>query len=162
MRIFRSACPPMPNRPFDYFFLDDYFAGLYRSETTFGQLFSLFALLAIILSCVGMLGFTAYELSLRRREVGIRKILGASVPSILWLLFSDLLRPILLAFLIGVPLAAMLMRSWLDHYAYRIHPGASIFLSTAGVLLMIVLATIAYHTSRSALVSPLRASSGKL
>ncbi len=146
----------MPNRPFDYFFLDDYFAALYRSETSFGRLFGLFAMLAIALSCVGMLGFTAYELSLRHKEIGIRKVLGASVPSILRLLFTDLLRPILLALLIGIPLAGMVMRSWLDHYAYRIHPGAGIFLSTGGLLLVIVLMTIAWHATRSALLSPLR------
>jgi putative ABC transport system permease protein len=152
----KSYAAAVPNRPFDYFFLDDYFAGLYGSETAFGRLFSIFAMLAIVLSCVGMLGFTAYELSLRRREIGIRKLLGASVPSILRLLFTDLLRPVFLALLIGAPLAGMLMRSWLDRYAYRIHPGAGIFLSTGGLVLVIVLATIACHATRSALLSPLR------
>ncbi|HEX9503487.1 MAG TPA: ABC transporter permease [Patescibacteria group bacterium] len=152
----KSYAAAMPNRPFDYFFLDDYFARLYDSEAAFGRLFGIFAIFAIILSCVGMLGFTAYELSQRHKEIGIRKLLGASVPSILRLLFTDLLRPILLALLIGAPLAGMLMRSWLDHYAYRIHPGAGIFLYTGSVLLVIVLATIAYHATRSALLSPLR------
>jgi putative ABC transport system permease protein len=152
----KSFATAMPNRPFDYFFLDDYFAGLYGSQTAFGRLFGIFAILAIVLSCVGMLGFTAYELSLRDKEIGIRKLLGASVFSILRLLFTDLLRPILLALLIGAPLAGMLTGSWLDHYAYRIHPGVGIFLSTGGLLLVIVLATIAHHATRSALLSPLR------
>lgn len=152
----KSYAAAMPNRPFDYFFLDDYFGNLYDSETSFGRLFGIFAMLAIVLSCIGILGFTAYELSLRHKEIGIRKLLGASVPSILRLLFTDLLRPILLALLIGAPLAGMLIGSWLDHYAYRIHPGAGIFFSTGGLLLVIVLATIAHHATRSALLSPLR------
>jgi putative ABC transport system permease protein len=144
----------MPNRPFDYFFLDDYFASLYRSEAAFGRIFGIFATLAIVLSCIGMLGFAAYDLTRRQKEIGIRKLLGASVRSILGLLCADFLRPILLALLIGAPLAWLFMQSWLDHYAYRIHPGALLFLFTGGLLMASVLGTVAYLTIRSARMSP--------
>jgi putative ABC transport system permease protein len=145
----------MPYRPFEYFFLDDYFAGLYRSEATFGRLFGIFALIAIVLSCIGMLGFAAYDLARRQKEIGIRKLLGASAPSILLLLLTDFLRPIILALLAGAPLAWMFMQSWLDHYAYRIHPSVTLFLFSGGILLAGVLLTIGYHAIRSALLSPL-------
>lgn len=146
----------IPYRPFDYFFLDDYFAGLYRSETTFGRIFGIFALLAIILACIGMLGFTAYDLGLRQKEIGIRKLLGAPVRSILWLLLAGLLRPIVLALLLGTPLAWIFMRSWLDHYAYRIYPGVTLFLFTGGLIIVTVLWITAYHVIRSALLTPLK------
>jgi putative ABC transport system permease protein len=152
----RQYAAAMPYRPFDYYFLDDYFANLYRSETAFGRIFGIFALLAIILSGIGMLGFTAYDLALRQKGIGIRKLLGASVRSILWLLFADLLRPIVLALLLGAPLGWIFMQSWLDHYAYRIHPGAALFLFTGSLLMGTVLCTIAYHAIRSAFLAPLK------
>jgi putative ABC transport system permease protein len=146
----------MPYRPFDYFFADDYFANLYHSEAVFGRIFGIFALLAIVLSCIGMLGFAAYDLTLRQKEIGIRKLLGASVPSILRLLFSDFLRPILLALLVGAPLAWVLIQAWLHHYAYRIHPGAGLFLFSAGILVASVIGTISHHAILCALRSPLK------
>jgi putative ABC transport system permease protein len=146
----------MPYRPFEYFFADEYFANLYHSETVFGRVFGLFALLAVVLSCIGMLGFAAYDLTLRQKEIGIRKLLGASVPSILRLLFADFLRPILLALLLGAPLAWMLIQLWLRQYAYRIHPDAGLFLFTAGILVASVTGTISYHATICALRSPLK------
>ena len=110
----------IPNRPFSYFFLDEYFDRQYRSETRFGNLFLYFAILAIFISCLGLLGLASYSTFQRTREIGIRKVMGASVTGIVHLLSKEFLLLLLVAFVIASPLAWWVMSSWLRDFSYRI------------------------------------------
>ena len=110
----------IPNRPFNYFFLDDFFDRQYRSEVRFGKLFLNFALLAIFISCLGLLGLASYSTMQRTREIGIRKVMGASVAGIVNLLSMDFLLLVLVSFVIAAPVAWFGMHSWLKDFAYRI------------------------------------------
>src|SRR5690606_18125280 len=110
----------IPNQPYSYYFLDEFFDRQYKSEEKFGTLFLNFSLLAIFISCLGLLGLASYSTMQRTKEIGIRKVLGASVPNILNLLSIDFLKLVLISFLVAVPVAAYFMHKWLDDFAYKI------------------------------------------
>src|SRR6185312_15186918 len=110
----------VPNRPFEYRFLDDIFDEQYRSESRFGRLFVNFAVLAIFISCLGLLGLASYNTLQRTREIGVRKILGATPVAIIRLLSMEFLRLVGIAFLIAAPAALLVMHRWLAGFAYRV------------------------------------------
>jgi putative ABC transport system permease protein len=143
-----------PGNPFHYFFLDDLFDAQYRNDQRFGQLFSLFAGLAILVGCLGLLGLSAFAVQRRFKEIGIRKVLGASALQILFLLNKDFLRLILLAILVASPLMGYLMFRWLQGFAYRIDMGWEIFGGAALIVLLIALITTSFQTIKAALVNP--------
>ncbi|GAB5472846.1 MAG: ABC transporter permease [Maribacter sp.] len=143
-----------PKKPFEYYFLDEYFDRQYRSEVRFGNLIFNFSLLAIIISCFGLFGLTAYSAVQRRKEIGIRKVIGASVIDIVRLLSKDFLRLIGIAFLIASPLAWLAMDSWLTSFAYRIEIKWWVF-GFAGVsAFSITLLTVGFHALKAAFVEP--------
>src|SRR5579862_5436759 len=109
----------IPNRPFSYYFLDEFFDRQYRSEDRFGKLFLNFAILAIFISCLGLLGLASYSTMQRTKEIGIRKVLGASVGNIVNLLSKDFLILVIISFVIAAPLAYYFMNKWLLGFAYR-------------------------------------------
>lgn len=143
-----------PADPFNYYFLDELFDGQYKADRQFGKLFGLFSLLAICIACFGLLGLSAYNVLQRNKEIGIRKILGASVQSILFLLSKDFLRLVLFAFLLATPLTWWIMHNWLQDFAYRINiPWWSFAL--AGLLsLFIALCTICFQALKAAVSNP--------
>lgn len=145
-----------PQNPFDYFFLDDHIAAQYRSDQQFGQTFSLFAGLAIFVSCLGLLGLASFVTSQRTKEIGIRKIIGAPVPSILMLLTRDFLRPILLAFLLATPLTWYVLGKWLDNYAFRISLTPWLFIGPLLLILLVALFTITTQTLQAATSNPVK------
>ena len=109
-----------PESPFSYFFLDELFNEQYKSDEMFGKVFGLFSFLAILIACFGLLGLSAYNVLQRTKEIGVRKVLGASVPHILYLLSKDFLMLIAIAFLVAVPVTWWAMNNWLNDFAYRI------------------------------------------
>ncbi len=111
----------IPNKPFSYFFLDEFFNKQYRSDERFGKLFLNFAVLAIFISCLGLLGLSSYSTIQRTKEIGIRKVLGASVSNIVNLLLKDFLRLVFISFCIAAPIAWYFMHRWLLDFAYRIN-----------------------------------------
>lgn len=145
-----------PNNPFDYFFLDDQIAEQYKADRQFGQTFSLFAGLAIFVSCLGLLGLASFVTSQRTKEIGIRKIVGAPVPSILVLLTRDFLRPILLAFLLATPITWYVLEAWLNNYAFRISLTPWLFIGPIALILTVALLTITTQTLRAATASPVK------
>ena len=145
-----------PNNPFDYFFLDDHIAEQYKADNQFGQTFSLFAGLAIFVSCLGLLGLASFVTTQRTKEIGIRKIIGAPVPSILMLLTRDFLRPILLAFLLATPLTWFVLEKWLNNYAFRISLTPWLFIGPFFLILFVALFTITSQTLRAATASPVK------
>jgi putative ABC transport system permease protein len=145
-----------PNNPFEYFYLEDHYAAQYKSDRQFGQTFSLFAGLAIFVSCLGLLGLASFVTSQRTKEIGIRKISGAGVGNILTLLTKDFMRPILLSFVIATPLTGFVLEKWLDNYAFRISLNAWLFIGPILLILVIALLTITTQTLRAANANPVR------
>ena len=145
-----------PTQPFRYAFLDQDFAALYRAEHITGRIFSGFALLAVLIACFGLFGLAAFTATQRTKEIGIRKVLGATVPGIVLLLSREFLKLVGIAFVIAVPVAYFLMRQWLDNFAYRVDIGVGVFLFTGGLALLIALATVSYQAIKAALADPVQ------
>jgi hypothetical protein len=140
--------------PFDYRFLDEAFDSRYRGIERLGNLATTFTLLAIFIACMGLYGLSSFTTSQRTREIGIRKVLGASVPGIVMMLSKELTRCVLLANLIAWPAAYLAMRSWLADFAYRIDIEILLFIQAAVLALVIALLTVGYQTVRAALANP--------
>jgi putative ABC transport system permease protein len=143
-----------PHRSFEFSFMDSDFDGLYRAEQRMGQLSILFSSLAIVIACLGLFGLAAYAAEQRTNEIGIRKILGASVPSIIGLLSRDFGRLIALAILISTPLAWLGMNKWLQNFAYHTTITPWTFVLAAIIVLLIAAATTIYQSVRAALANP--------
>lgn len=146
----------LPNAPFNYYFLDEFFDRQYRTEERFGNLFLSFAALAILISCLGLLGLAAYSTLQRRREIGIRKVLGSSISGVVNLLSLDFLKLVGIAFLIATPLAWFFMNSWLEDFAYRIDIQWWMFALAGGCALLIALLTVSFHAVKAAIVNPVK------
>ncbi|TKK68261.1 FtsX-like permease family protein [Ilyomonas limi] len=145
-----------PKDPFNYFFLDESFGQQYKADMLFGKVFGSFAFLAILIACFGLLGLSAYNVLQRTKEIGIRKVLGASVQSIMVLLSQDFLKLVLISLLLAVPIGWYVMNNWLQDYAYRINISWWIFL-TAGLLsLFIALLTIGFQVLKAAVDNPVK------
>lgn len=135
-----------PESPFASFFLDDYFNIQYLPDQRLGKVFLLFAVLAIIIACLGIWGLSTFTLRIRVREVAIRKILGAPVQSLLQLLMVDYVRIAALAALLTLPVIYMFSKLWLDNFAFHFQPSLLLFLAPSVFILFISLATIFLHT----------------
>ena len=143
-----------PTRPFQYRFLDDAFAAQYQSEERFGQIFGLFAALAILIACLGLFGLAAYTAVQRTKEIGIRKVVGATVPQIVVLLSTDFAKLVLIGFAMGVPIAWLSMQSWLNGFAYRMTPSIVLFGAIGLAVLVTALLTVALQALRTASADP--------
>ena len=143
-----------PTIPFSYDFLDDSFNHLYRSEEREGTLFYSLAAIAILISCLGLFALAAYATHLRFREIGIRKVLGASVSGIIALLAKDFIRLVLLGVVIAVPVAGYAMKQWLAGFAYRTDFHWTVFLVAAVVTIGIALLTISLQSVKAAMANP--------
>jgi putative ABC transport system permease protein len=144
----------IPNRPFEYNFLDQQFDQKYRSDEKFGNLFFNFAVLAIFISCLGLLGLASYSTIQRTREIGVRKVLGASVSNIVNLLSLDFIKLVLIAFVIAVPVGMIAMNKWLQDFAYHIHISWWVFAIAGMSALVIAFATISVQAIRAAVSNP--------
>src|SRR5688572_8236772 len=142
--------------PFEYFFLDEYFDRQYESERKFEKLFVSFAVLAIIIGCLGLFGLSAYTASQRVKEIGIRKVLGASVPDITKMLSKDFIRLILIAIVIASPIAWWAMNKWLEDFAYRVNISWWIFVAAGALALMIAMLTVSFQAIKAAIANPVK------
>jgi putative ABC transport system permease protein len=146
----------LPQTPFEYTFLDEKFQQLYRSEQKQGTLFTSFSGIAIFIACLGLLGLSAFAISQRIKEIGVRKVLGASTSSIVTLLSKDFLKLVAIAAIIAFPVAWYAMHNWLTDFAYRISIQWWIFL-VAGILASAVaLITIGFQAIRAAMSPPVK------
>jgi putative ABC transport system permease protein len=145
-----------PKDPFNYYFLDDDFNTQYQSDQRFGQMFTLFASLAILIACFGLIGLSAYNILQRTKEVGIRKVLGASVQNVVFILSKDFLLLVVISFVIATPVSWLIMHHWLQDFAYRINISWWVF-GIAGMLaLLIALSTIGYQAIKAAIANPVK------
>jgi putative ABC transport system permease protein len=143
-----------PGNPFDYFFLDDHYNKQYKADMQFGKVFSLFASLAIFIACLGLFGLASYMTMQRTKEIGVRKVLGASILSILLLLSKDFSRFIITAVVLAMPISWYFIDSWLQGFALKINISWWLFAVPAVALMIIALTTISFQTVRSALTNP--------
>jgi len=139
-----------------YEFVDQGLANQYRSEQKTGQIVLYFSVLAIIVSGLGLFGLSIYTIGQRIKEIGIRKVLGASVSSIVTLLSKDFLKLILIAILIASPVAWYAMHWWLQDFAYKINVGWWIFLVSGGLVIILALLTVSFQSIRAALMNPVK------
>jgi len=144
----------VPSRPFAYTFLDETFDKQYRDEDRFGNLFFYFAILAIFISCMGLLGLASYSTIQRTKEIGVRKVLGANVTDIVNLLSKDFLKLVLIAFVIASPVAWIFMNKWLRDFAYRTNLAWWMFLFAGIAAVIIAFATISFQAIKAAIANP--------
>jgi putative ABC transport system permease protein len=145
-----------PAYPFSYSFFDDVFERAYFTEQRMGRIFGVFAVLAIFIACLGLFGLTTFAAEQRAKEIGIRKVLGASGSKIFLLLSKEFMRWVLLANIIAWPLAYAAMNRWLQSFAYRIHLGIAAFLISGTVALSIAYLTVSYQSIKSARTNPVK------
>lgn len=145
----------LPNRPFVHVFLDEDFDALYRKEMNLMQIFGLFSLLAIFVSCLGLFGLVAFMAERRTKEIGVRKVLGASTTNLTLLLSNEFTKLVAVANLVAWPLAYYAMDLWLQQYAYRIQLGLGVFVISGILALAIALGTISYQAIKAARANPI-------
>ncbi len=146
----------VPDRPFEYEFMDEHFKSLYESDEKTSNVISLIAGLSIFIACLGLFGLSSIIVSQRTKEIGIRKVLGASLIQLFSNLSSDFLKLVLVAFIISVPVTMYFMNSWLDGFVYRIEPGVWLFVLSGLLAIFIALITISFHTVKASLTNPIK------
>ncbi|MDL1876503.1 FtsX-like permease family protein [Cytophagia bacterium CHB2] len=146
-----------PEFVYRYEFLDERLAGFYEEELKMSQLFRAFAGIAIFIGCIGLLGLIAFMAAQRTKEIGVRKVLGATVVDILGLISKEFAVLIAVAFAVAAPVAYVVMNNWLENFAYRIDVGLGVFAMTIAVTLIIAGATIGYRALKAALANPVDA-----
>jgi putative ABC transport system permease protein len=144
----------VPDRPLKYFFMDDRFDSLYRSEQTTSKLFMILTSMAILIASLGLLGLSAFMAERRTREIGIRKVVGASTSGIIMLLVEDVVRLVFIGVLIGIPLVSLLMATWLDNFAYKTPVSFVPYLVGGIASILIAVFTVLYHATKAASVNP--------
>jgi predicted permease len=145
-----------PNFPFEYDFLDEAYQNQYLTETRVGTLSRIFAGLAILISCLGLFGLTAFTAQKRQKEIGIRKVLGATTGSISYLLSREFVRLVLISLAIAFPLAGWVMDEWLSSFAYRVEIGYAVFVIAAAATLLITIVTVSLQSIRASLANPVK------
>lgn len=143
-----------PDWPVQWSFMNDQFEAAYTAEQRLARSFRLFSILAVIIACLGLFGLSTLMVYSRVREIGIRKVVGASAERVVGLLMGDLLKPILLALIVAMPLAWWLAGRWLQDFPYRIDLGIAPFAQTALLTLLVAVVTISWHTWRAAHINP--------
>ena len=146
-----------PGNYFDYYFLDDHYNEQYANDRLFGKAFSIFAGFAIFIACLGLLGLSLFATMQRTKEIGVRKVLGASVGNIVVLLSADFIRLVIVAIIIATPIAWFILHKWLQDFAYRIDIGWWVFVVAGLLAVAIALATISWQAMRAAVANPVKA-----
>jgi len=145
-----------PDRPFDHFFVDDQFDGQYRSEESLRGIMGSFALVSIVIACLGLFGMTSFALERRTKEIGVRKVLGASAPEIAVMLAKESAKRVLLANVVAWPATYLVMTGWLRRFAYRDGIGIGVFVLATALALLVAMATVGWQAIRAANADPVR------
>jgi putative ABC transport system permease protein len=143
-----------PGSPYEYFFLDEFFDNQYKAELLFNDLFGLFSGLAILVACMGLFGLSSYLTLKRTKEIGIRKVMGASVISVVGLLIRDFAKLVVIAGILAIPAAYVIIGSWVENYAFRIEVTWWLLVLPVVITLLLALAVITVQTIRTALINP--------
>lgn len=143
-----------PNHPFSYLFTDQLLTSLYKQEQQVATLFKYFAILAILISCLGLFGLASFMTEQRQKEIGIRKVMGSKIGQLVMLLTKEFTKWVIFAGFIGLPIGYYLMNKWLQGFHYRIHPGIIVFVAALGIALFIAVATVSIQTYRASARNP--------
>ncbi len=144
----------VPDKTFEHYFYDDHYDEFYRAELRTGQVFSIFAGLAIMIACLGLFGLASFMAERKTKEIGVRKVLGASVAGITTLLIREFTKWVIIANVIAWPAAYFLMKNWLQDYVYRISMGWWVFLLSSVIALIIAVLTVSFHAVKAAISDP--------
>ena len=142
--------------PYEYSFLDEDYNNLYQSENRIGIIFNYFSIISVLISCMGLLGLTAFTAQVKTKEIGIRKVLGANILNIVQLLAADFMRPVFVAIVIGIPPAWYVLYNWLQGYAYRVEMRWWFFALAAMAAISIALITIGFQSIKAAIMNPVK------
>lgn len=142
--------------PFEYFFLDEHFEKQYAADKMFGRTFGVFAILAIFVSCLGLFGLASFVTTQRTKEIGIRKVSGASISTIVLLLTKDFLKPVLVSFALAIPVTWFLLHKWLEDFAFKMSINPLLFIVPALMIIVIAVVTVSLQTVKAATVNPIR------
>lgn len=145
-----------PSTPFSYSFLDEKFAALYVAEEKSGQLFTVFAIVSILIACMGLFGLVAFTVEQRTREIGIRKVMGASIQQVLMLVSKEFLYLVGIALVVAIPASWWVMTQWLEDFAYRTTINAGVFVLAGFIALAIAAVTISFQAIKAALMNPVK------
>jgi len=145
-----------PDYPFEYIFLDDLFADLYKADMHVGQLFNCFAIVTILISCLGLFGLVTFTAESKVKEIGVRKVLGSSVQAIVVLLSKNLLKPVLIATCIALPVGYWAMNKWLQNFAYKVTLSWWVFVLAALTTITIALITVSIKAIKAAVANPVK------
>ena len=145
-----------PGRPFDYTFLDDMFGSQYKAEERFGLIVGMFTLVALVVACLGLFGLVSFMVDRRTQEIGVRKVLGASVSNIVLLFSKDFAKLVLIASILATPFAYFGMERWLEKFVYRIEVEPGIFFIAGLLVLFVALLTVSYQSINAALANPVK------
>jgi putative ABC transport system permease protein len=152
--VSQSWTKAFPGNPFEYFFLDDFFNRQYENERKFGKLFTTFAVVAMIVGCLGLFGLSAYTATQRTKEIGIRKALGSTEQGIFVLLSKEYVKLILISIVLAVPLVWFFMSSWIESFPYRTNISFLVFVIAGATVLLVSLFTVSYQTIKAARTNP--------
>ncbi|HEX7342808.1 MAG TPA: FtsX-like permease family protein, partial [bacterium] len=145
-----------PGIPFEYWFLSEGYSYLYADEKRFNMIISYFSCVALIIGLFGLYSLTAFSVENRTKEIGIRKVLGATVANLVSLIFKEFAVLLMISCAIAAPIAYAIMSQWLQHFAYRIEINLLIFLIVATLTLVMAAATVSYHAIKAALADPVK------
>lgn len=145
-----------PGQPFDYYFMEDSFNDTYKSEQRLGHIFIIFTTLSILIACLGLFGLAAFNAEKRTKEIGVRKVLGASVGQISYRLTVDFLKLVGIGICISLPLGWYAMNKWLEDFSYRIEIGVWVFFLAAFLAILISILTVSYQSIKAAIVNPVK------
>ena len=143
-----------PGQPFSYSFMDESFNSTYEAEHRLGKIFIIFTILSILIACLGLFGLAAFNAQKRTKEIGVRKVLGASVGQITYKLAVDFLRLVSVAILVSIPLGWYVMNKWLEDFSYRIEIGWGVFVFAAFLAIVVAILTVSYQSIKAAIVNP--------
>jgi putative ABC transport system permease protein len=145
-----------PGSPYSFFFLDERFNAQYKNDQLFATVLWLFTIIAIIIACLGLFGLSLYTIAKRTKEISIRKVLGATLLQIASMITKDYLKLVLLAGVIALPLAFMLVSTWLKKYAFHIDIGIWFFFLPVALIVLIAVITVLYQSLRAAMANPVK------
>jgi putative ABC transport system permease protein len=145
-----------PGMPFRYSFLNDSFNDMYHSEQRTGTIAIIFAVLAVVIACMGLFGLVTYMAEQRRKEIGIRKVLGATVSNMVLLLSRDFLWLVFIALIVAFPIAWWAMQTWLSDFVYRVHIAWWVFAFSGGIAMLIAFLTVSSQAIKAALANPVK------
>ena len=145
-----------PGQPFTYYFLDERFGNMYAAETRLGKVFGVFAGLAVLIACLGLFALTAFTAEQRTKEIGIRKVLGASVGGIMVMLSKDFGKLVVIAFVLATPMAWFGIDWWLKDYTYKTEIGAGLYIVAGVSALLIAWGTMSFLSFKAAVSDPVK------